>query len=295
MKTYTAQKKESRVRLVPAIIIGVAIVLTPVVWFVTSRLLTTGDVNVAPAVDSAARIELEMLRQQMENAQARIETLERQLAAVQAMPPAGAGQSGTNFGNVDDPPPASDGDNAIIDQYAQVVLIADRRNVNRGRQLLRPRYLRETVGLPRENLGDTCEAMTNQRLLEKMFRGRIGPINVQLLQPAAESMERVFNEIRAIDPDLYARINTAGGLCVRRIRGSQSSASLHAYGLAIDLNIDGQLDTLGDGKTQLGLTILADAFRDEGWIWGAAFGREDSMHFEVGRALFDQWLEEGRI
>ena len=282
-------------RLVPAIILGVAIILTPVVWFVTSRLLTTGDVTVAPAVDSAARIELEMLRQQMENAQARIETLERQLAVVQSMPQPVPGQGGgTNFGDVDDPP-VVDGDNAIIDQYAQVVLIADRRNVNRGRPLLRPRYLRDTVGLPRQNLGDTCQSMTNERLLGKMFRGRIGPINVQLLQPAAESMERVFNEIRAIDADLYARINTAGGLCVRRIRGSQNSASLHAYGLAIDLNIDGQLDTLGDGKTQLGLTILADAFRDEGWIWGAAFGREDSMHFEVGRELFDKWLEEGRI
>ncbi|MEM9344824.1 MAG: M15 family metallopeptidase [Pseudomonadota bacterium] len=281
-------------RFVPAIIIGVAIMLTPVVWFVTSRLLTTGNVNIAPAVDSAARIELEMLRQQVETAQARIEAMERQMAGLQALPPQTQTGQGTNFGDVNDPP-VTDGDNAIIDQYAQVVLIADRRNVNRGKQLLRPRYLRDTVGLPRQNLGDTCQSMTNERLLNKMFRGRIGPINVQLLQPAAESMEEVFNEIRAIDADLYARINTAGGLCVRRIRGSQNSASLHAYGLAIDLNIDGQLDTLGDGKTQLGLTILADAFREKGWIWGAAFSREDSMHFEVGRDLFDQWLNEGRI
>ena len=123
----------------------------------------------------------------------------------------------------------------------------------------------------------------------------VGPIRVRMLQPAIDSLQRVFNKIEETDPDLYARINTAGSLCVRQIRGSRGRASTHSFGLSIDLNIDGKLDTLGDGKTQLGLTILADFFRNEGWFWGAAFSREDSMHFEVSRDKIEQWLAEGKI
>ena len=59
--------------------------------------------------------------------------------------------------------------------------------------------------------------------------------------------------------------------------------------------IDGRLDTLGDGRTQLGLTILADFFKTEGWVWGAAFGREDSMHFEISRKQLDEWIANGDL
>jgi hypothetical protein len=116
-----------------------------------------------------------------------------------------------------------------------------------------------------------------------------------MLQPAIDSLKRVFENVRNTDPDLYARIDQAGSLCVRRIRGSTNSVSTHAFGLAVDLNIDGHLDTLGDGKTQLGLTILQDFFREEGWIWGAAFTREDSMHFEISREMLERWRGEGII
>jgi hypothetical protein len=118
---------------------------------------------------------------------------------------------------------------------------------------------------------------------------------VQMLQPAIDSLKRVFRNVEATDPDLYARINTAGSLCVRQIRGTVGRTSTHSFGLAVDLNIDGKLDTLGDGKTQLGLTILADFFREEGWVWGAGFTREDSMHFEVSRQMLEKWREEGKI
>jgi hypothetical protein len=116
-----------------------------------------------------------------------------------------------------------------------------------------------------------------------------------MLKPAVESLRKIMQNIQLTDPDLYARINTAGALCVRQIRGTNGRASTHSFGLAVDLNIDGSLDTLGDGKTQLGLTILADFFRSEGWVWGAAWGREDSMHFEVSRQLLDEWVKEGRL
>lgn len=112
-----------------------------------------------------------------------------------------------------------------------------------------------------------------------------------MLRPAAESLRRVFENVRRADPDLYARINTSGSLCVRRIRGTANSLSTHSYGLALDLNIDGHLDNFTDGKTQLGLTILADFFREEGWVWGAGFRREDSMIREGFENILDSfWL-----
>lgn len=40
---------------------------------------------------------------------------------------------------------------------------------------------------------------------------------------------------------------------------------------------------------------MADFFNGEGWVWGAAYGREDSMHFEVARETIEKWIAEGRI
>ena len=115
------------------------------------------------------------------------------------------------------------------------------------------------------------------------------------MQPAIDSITRVFEQVRKTDPDLYARIGTAGSLCVRQIRGTVGRTSTHSFGVAVDLNIDGVLDTLGDGKTQLGLTILSDFFISEGWVWGAGFTREDSMHFEVSKQMLQAWRAEGKL
>ena len=150
-------------------------------------------------------------------------------------------------------------------------------------------------GPPREELSDDCEPMTNPKLKDLLVLGDVGPIRVNMLRPAVDSMRRVFERVQQTDVDLYNRISTAGALCVRRIRGSQNAVSTHAFGLAVDLNIDGVLDTLGDGKTQLGLTILSDFFQEEGWFWGASFGREDSMHFEVSQELISRWRSAGEI
>ena len=286
-------------RLVPAIIIAVALILAPVIWVGTTYLLQSGqgggDGFGASAVDSGARIELERMRQQLEDVQARMERLEQELSSAIATLQRPVTPPGDGDGFDDGFRPDTGADNDILDAYAQVVLIADRRNVNRGLQVAGPDYLEARLGRPREVLSDSCEEMTNVSLASKLVTEQVGPIRVRMLQPAIDSLRRVFENVRQTDPDLYARINTAGALCVRRIRGTQNRLSTHSYGLAVDLNIDGRLDTLGDGRTQLGLTILADFFHAEGWVWGAAFGREDSMHFEISRRQLDEWLDAGLL
>ena len=182
-----------------------------------------------------------------------------------------------------------------IDDYAGVVLIPDRRAVNAGITVPTPTFLEEFLGRPRERLSDRCEPMENPRLQALLRLEEVGPIRVRMLEPAIESLRRIFEKVRAMDADLYERIDTAGSLCVRQIRGAAGRTSSHAFGLSLDINSDGHLDVLADGRTQLGLLLMSDLFREEGWIWGAGFTREDSMHFEVGRELLESWREEGRI
>lgn len=290
-------------RLIPAIILSIAIILAPIIWIFVPRLMSGGmeEGFAGTAIDSGARIEIEMLSQQVEDLQIRLDDMTQEMAKLAAaaarapiapmpgQPPAPA--PGDNGATVFQ----QNGQNDIIDAYAQVVLIANRRDVNEGLTIAGPSYLTRVFGPPREVMSDDCEEMTNPRLASKLVLEDVGPIRVRMLKPAADSLRRVFEEVRVTDPDLYARINTAGSLCVRQIRGTRGRASTHAFGLAVDLNIDGVLDTLGDGKTQLGLTILADFFKDEGWVWGASWGREDSMHFEVSRQKLDEWINAGAL
>ena len=283
--------KGRNMRYLPAIIIAAALLLTPAIWVGMRYLLTEQDFQ-GSAVDSGARIEVEVLRQQVEDLQDRVASLEGEIARLPA------GGYGTPFSTDPDDEDAvlrRSGPNDILHAYAQVVLIANRTGVNDGLEVASPGYLAEKLGRPRETLSDDCEAMTNEDLKSKLVVEQVGPVRVRLLRPAAESLGRVFEKVKRVDPDLYARINTSGSLCVRRIRGTTDSLSTHSYGLAIDLNIDGHLDNFTAGKTQLGLTILADFFHEEGWVWGAGFRREDSMHFEVSRKQLDEWLDMGLL
>ena len=249
-----------------------------------------GDTEFAgPAIDSGARIEIEVLRAQIEALSAQIKQLEQRILENRA-PTSTAPADGQDQGQF-----LNDGPNSIRDAYAQVVLIANRRNLNKGMKAASPSYLEGIFGRPREVLTSDCLAMTNKRLSAKLRTATVGPIRVQMQQPAIDSLTRVFDQIKAADPDLYSLIESSGSLCVRYIRGAPGRTSTHAFGLSVDLNIKGRLDPLGDGKTQLGLTILADFFRNEGWYWGAGFSREDSMHFEVSRDLVEKWIAEGAL
>lgn len=285
-------------RIIPAIVGVMALLVVGLGVLIYVQLMPESEIRydsdgdtefTGSAIDSGARIEIEVLRSQIEALTQQIERLEQRIGGLQA-PTSTGPQGGGDQGVIQ-----RDGPNQIIDQYAQTVLIANRRKVNTGLQIASPSFLESIFGRPRDVLTDKCQGMTNERLASKLRTAQIGPVRVRMLEPALESLGRVFDKIKSTDPDLYARINTAGALCVRHIRGAPGRTSTHAFGLSLDLNIDGKLDRLGDGKTQLGLTILADFFRTEGWYWGASFGREDSMHFEVSRGLVEKWVEEGRL
>ena len=127
--------------------------------------------------------------------------------------------------------------------------------------------------------------MTNAKLKRLIVTEDMGPFRATGLAPALRSLREILSAVRREQPDLHGALGTAGMLCCRYQRKSRTAISNHSWGTAIDLTINGVLDAPGNGRVQLGLSLLAPYFNKAGWYWGAAFGREDGMHFEVGPQL----------
>lgn len=199
------------------------------------------------------------------------------------LPDAGADLLGEDF----EAPPETE---ALTEE-----MITAKARFNKGITQPRNRTMMEILGPPRDSYNTDCQGVTNPRLKGLLETRQIGPIKVTMLKPAIDSLERVMNRLKENEPDIYAKIGTAGAICARFIRGSTTSVSNHSWGTAIDLTLQGELDPFADGGTQFGLLILAEFFNDEGWYWGAGYRREDSMHFEVGEETLRAWVAEGRI
>lgn len=264
-----------------SIILAIAIIAAPAGWY-AAQLLFWQNRSFFDHPDMVA------LQTRLNNMAIDLSDLQLQ---VEQLTLTGVGAS-TDTITYSDNAPVTDG---LVDHFTQVVSLAGRRDVNEGLTNSSSSYLLGLFGPPRANLTQDCQPMTNPILKDLVVTADVGPIRVTMLEPAILSLQQIFRNVQLREPELYDRISTAGSLCVRLIRGSETSVSTHAYGLSVDLNIDGQLDVLGDNQTQLGLTILADFFRAEGWYWGAGFGREDSMHFQVSREKIETWRRLGQI
>lgn len=152
------------------------------------------------------------------------------------------------------------------------------------------------LGSPRFSYDVDCQEVTNATLKNMLVTQNVGPFRVTGLQPAIEDLCTIFAEVQATDEELSQALGTAGMLCARLVRGTTTGAiSNHSWGTAIDIRIDDQLDRRGDGKVFVGLVQLAPFFHRHGWFWGAGFGTEDGMHFEVGDEKIRQWHAAGLL
>jgi len=173
--------------------------------------------------------------------------------------------------------------------------LPDRRSINGNLDGARNITMQTLIGLPRSTFSKDCQEPTNPDFVELLAFEDVGPFRVRGLRPAVQSLRQVLADVRNDNVDLYDRLGNAGMLCCRWVRGSTSVLSNHSWGTAIDLTIDGQLDPLGDNKVQRGLLQLYKHFNRHGWFWGAAFRREDSMHFEASDQLIHRWAAEGHL
>lgn len=212
-------------------------------------------------------------------------------ASAAAVPPDAGGQqivAGTDLLTEDFETPSE------TEALTEQMLIA-RDRFNKGVTQPRNRVMMELLGPPRDSYSTDCQPITSPRLKALVETREVGPIRVTMLRPALDSLERVFARLAETDPDIHAKIGTAGAVCARFIRGSSTAVSNHSWGTAIDVTLQGELDPFADGGTQFGLLLLAEYFNDEGWYWGAGYNREDSMHFEVGEELLRRWAVEGML
>ncbi|MEM9496461.1 MAG: M15 family metallopeptidase [Pseudomonadota bacterium] len=295
--------------LIGPIIIAIGLIAAALLFAVVGAVLQTADGSTELRLDRAeARIEtLEgALRDQeraLDDVRAAQKRQEEQSALMASQAPSAGGaapvrvpgaSSGASLGTNLGAQLTEVQDHVPTEQMTEVMQLAKAR-FNRGITQPRNSVMLELLGQPRGNYGTNCEGITNPGLGALVETRQVGPIRATLLRPALDSLQRIFNTLQATEPDIYAAVGTAGGLCVRLIRGSRTAISNHSFGTAIDIKLEGQLDGFGDGGTQFGLLLLAELFNAEGWYWGATYRREDSMHFEVGEETLRRWRAEGQL
>ena len=66
---------------------------------------------------------------------------------------------------------------------------------------------------------------------------------------------------------------------IRYQRGSRTAASLHSWGIAIDVNAAWN----GLGKVPVLSADFVKCFTDSGFNWGGNWKRKDGMHFELSK------------
>jgi hypothetical protein len=154
--------------------------------------------------------------------------------------------------------------------------------------------LEDKYGLPRKRaeLGDDCKDVTSDFWKARIITANIGPFKARGYWGALDVFKRAFAKLKTDKPEVYRRLGSAGMLCVRRVRGSKSSPSNHCFGMALDITIDGELDTRGDNKIQQGLIDVWSVLKDFGLYWGLGFRTEDAMHFEISKATVDGWIKD---
>lgn len=291
--------------LIGPVIVAIGVVVAAIAFAVVTVLIDTADsgtdLRLQRLEETVARLEaaaaedrarIEALTQDQTRLREDMSLLANR-APVQTVAPVDDGQEVITT----DPAallPDEDFENPPTEDLTEQMILAKTR-FNKGITQPRNRTMLEILGQPREGYNTECQGVTNPRLKALLETRQIGPIKVTMLKPALDSLERVMNRLKETDPDIYAKVGTAGALCVRFIRGSSTSISNHSWATAIDLTLEGQLDGFADGGTQFGLLILAEYFNEEGWFWGAAYNREDSMHFEVGEETLRKWQEEGKL
>ena len=175
--------------------------------------------------------------------------------------------------------------------YTDLIPRPNAASINIGLKAVTPHSMVSLLGNPREDYGTNCQPVTNPKLKKLMITQNVGPFRVTGFQPAVRSLERIFADVSAGTPSLYATLGTAGMLCCRLVRGSKTAISNHSWGTAIDLTISKHLDRRGNNLVQQGLAELAPYFNRHRWYWGAGFRTEDGMHFEASESLIREWAK----
>jgi len=136
-------------------------------------------------------------------------------------------------------------------------------------------------------LSTDCTSVTSPTLRPLIETRAIGRFRFTGNRFALNALARALNNVAAQDQNLYNALGSSGMLCCRTIRGSSTSYSNHAWGFAVDFNVQGVLDPRGDAKAQRGLSLLYPYMHAQGFYWAAGYSgsSEDAMHFEIANEV----------
>jgi hypothetical protein len=91
------------------------------------------------------------------------------------------------------------------------------------------------------------------------------------------ALEEAFRNL--IDADIVNELRTWDGCYNLRLKKGGSTYSMHAWGLAIDVNAAWN----GFGKPPKLSQAFVDCFTSEGFEWGGKWKTPDGMHFELSK------------
>lgn len=149
------------------------------------------------------------------------------------------------------------------------------------------------IGLPRGRFSDRSEPPEDPGFRALLETADLGPFEVTGLSPAVHALRAIVTDISLEAPDIYDRLGCHEMLGCRYVKGSDTVVSSHAWGIAIDLTIDGQSTTDGDDAVMEALVQIAPMFNRHGFFWGYAFGLQDALHFEASDELMRKWTNAG--
>lgn len=95
--------------------------------------------------------------------------------------------------------------------------------------------------------------------------------NRDLVSPLRDAFTNVITR------NLINELKTWDGCFNLRKKRGASTASIHSWGVAIDVNAAWN----GFGKQPTMSSALVDCFKDAGFDWGGEWGKQDGMHFQL--------------
>jgi hypothetical protein len=157
-----------------------------------------------------------------------------------------------------------------------------------------------SAGAPSQATGTSAGALIGTMNFRILKNGFIDPDPAWVAANIADGVEPLLGTVRChrlMFPQLRAALGEIereglaglvrprdyGGCFVPRFidRNSSKPLSMHAFGLAIDLNVStNQLGTAGDMDPR-----IVAVFEKWGFVWGGRWARPDPMHFELARLI----------
>ncbi len=118
-----------------------------------------------------------------------------------------------------------------MSQLSDLVPIPPKDTMNTGLSPAKMQTMLAKLGRPGA-LTKNCSPPT-AKLMKRVKSGvNVGPFKVSGLDFAVESLIQIFAEVQQQMPDVFAAVKTAGLLCVRHRRKSNTLFSNHSWGLS---------------------------------------------------------------